>query len=158
MTADILLVLYHPLLMTEPKGHLWELVFEVCRRICLFCHVDMEAFGILSVEVVSSSEELDEFEIVTNVVELQDIEMSTDAERNEDITVVMKGLKCIIHLGQCFGGVYWISRKVDEVEHSTDCTNQSCIRLSTWKTNISDEGQKKTRNLVMLGAGYMREV
>ena len=118
----------------------------------------MEAFGILGVEVVSGPKKLDEFQIVTDVMELWDIEVSTHTERNEDITVVMKGLKCVIHLGQCFGGVYWISRKVDEVEHSTDCTNQSCIRLSTRKTNISDEGQKKTRNLVMLGAGYTREV
>ena len=59
----------------------------------------MEAFGILGVEVVSSSEKLDEFQIVTNVMELWDIEMSTDAERNKDITVVMKGLKCVIYLG-----------------------------------------------------------
>jgi len=118
----------------------------------------MEAFGILGVEVVSGSEKLDEFPIVTNVMELWDIEVSMHAERNEDVMVVMECLKCVIHLGQCFRGVYRISSKVDEIEHSTDCTNQSRIRLSTRKTNISDEGQKKTRNLVMLGAGYTREV
>ena len=98
-TADVLLVLHHPLLTTKPKGHLWELVFEVGRCVCLFCHVDMEAFGILSVEVVSGSEQLNEFQLVTDVMELGDIEMSTDAERNKDITVVVKGLKRVIHLG-----------------------------------------------------------
>ena len=157
-TADILLVLHHPLLTTKPKGHLWELIFEVRRRICLFCHVNMEAFGILSIEVVSSAEKLDEFQIVTNVMELWYIEVSMNIERNKDITVVMKGLKCVIHLGQCFRGMYRISSKVDEIEHSTDCTNQSRIRMSTRKTDVSDEGQKKTRNLVMLGAGYTREM
>lgn len=83
----------------------------------------MEAFGILGVEVVSGAKKLNEFQIVTNVMELWDIEVSTNTERNEDITVVMKGLKCVIHLGQCFRGVDWISCKVDEIEHSTDCTN-----------------------------------
>jgi hypothetical protein len=59
----------------------------------------MEVFGILGVEVVSSSKQLNEFQIVTDVMELGDIEMSMDAKRNKDITVVMKGLKCVIHLG-----------------------------------------------------------
>ena len=112
----------------------------------------MEAFGILGIEVVSSAKKLDEFQVVTDVMELGDIEVSTNIKRNKYITVVMKGLKCVIHLGQRFGGMYRISCKVDEIKHSTDCTNQSCIRMPTRKADISDEGQEKTRNLVMLNA------
>jgi hypothetical protein len=103
----------------------------------------MEAFGILGVEVVCSSEKLNEFQIVTNVMELWNIEVSTNGERNEDIAVVIKGLKCVIHLGQCFRGVYWISCQVDEIEHSVDCMKQSCIRLSTRKMDINDEAKRK---------------
>jgi hypothetical protein len=33
-----------------------------------------------------------------------------------------------------------------------------CIGLSTRQTDIGDKGQKKTRDLVMLGAGYTRQV
>ena len=83
----VLLVLHHTFLPVEPKCHLWEFIFEVCRSIGILCEVNVKPLSVLCVEVVRSAIELNEFIVMAGIVKFGHVEVRADTKRDKDIMV-----------------------------------------------------------------------
>jgi len=77
----------------KPDCHLWEFILPICRMPSIFCKIDMKAFSIFGVAVVSCAEKLDVQEVVIKEVEFWNIEVISYAQVNKNDLVVMKSLQ-----------------------------------------------------------------
>ena len=82
----------------------------------ILCKVDMEAFCVLSIVVVSSAIQLNKIWIMTSEMKLWYLEICTHTKVNKDIFVVMESFQCGI---EHIKGLLCVNRilcKVEKIE------------------------------------------
>jgi hypothetical protein len=83
-------VLLHFLSAHEPCGHLWVLILSVCRAVCIFSKVNVEAFGLFSIVIVCCAEQSNRRLVMDQAVEFGDIELLSHSKVDEDRFILMK--------------------------------------------------------------------
>src|SRR6266702_2488121 len=127
-------VLVHCLLALQPSGHLFVLVFEICRAVCILGQVDMEAFRMFGVIIICSAKKRDGSGVMEETMELRKVEVFPDSKLNKHVFVLMKLAQCSVHCVETLCGVHGILTKIDKIEKRPHSTGQARGRLNTWES------------------------
>ena len=102
MIAFELKNLFPPL---QPDCHLGIFIPVVRCPVSVLRQVNVEAFRVLCIIIVSRPKELDGVNIVNERVQLWEVEIVPDTEVHEDVFVRMKPFKRLVQKSKCFGGM-----------------------------------------------------
>ena len=74
-TANVFFMVHDTLLAIEPEGHLWKLILEICRSVCIFSKINVKTLGVFRVEVIGHPVKLNKLVVMASIVKFRDVEI-----------------------------------------------------------------------------------
>lgn len=108
----------------QPDCHLCVFIVVVHCPVSVFCQINVEAFHILSIVVITCPEQFDRVNIVSKGVELQEVKIISDSERDKDVLVLVELLEGFVQELKGFRCVQGILGKVEEIQEGVDGMNE----------------------------------
>ena len=141
----------------QPDRHLCIFIAVICCPVSVFCQVDVEAFRVFSIIVISCPEQFDRINVVSEGVKLWEVEIVSDTELDKDMLVFVELFEGFVQELEGFRCVQGILGEVEEIQEGAEGTDEGDWGGAVWEFQVDDESKENTTHISMLLSGDPRK-